>query len=68
MVAQGMTPRDALASATSVAARVLDMESEIGRLAPGYSADIVAVTGNPLEDVTVLEDPGFVMVRGRIIE
>ena len=68
MVAQGMSPRDALASATTVAARVLDMESEIGRLAPGYSADIIAVTGNPLEDVRVLENPGFVMVRGRIVE
>ncbi len=68
MVAQGMSNRDALASATTVAAKVLGMEGEIGRLAPGYSADIIAVKGNPLEDVTVLENVGWVMVRGRVIE
>ena len=68
MVGQGMAPRAALASATTVAARVLDMEGEIGRLAPGYSADIIAVSGNPLEDVTVLEDVSWTMVRGRVID
>jgi imidazolonepropionase-like amidohydrolase len=44
------------------------MESQIGRLAPGFSADIIAVDGNPLADVTVLEEVDFVMVRGRVIE
>jgi imidazolonepropionase-like amidohydrolase len=68
MKKQGMTDREVLASATTVAAKVLGMESEIGRLAPGFSADIIAVDGNPLDDVTVLEDVGFVMVRGRVIE
>ncbi|GAB5350205.1 metal-dependent hydrolase family protein [Alteriqipengyuania sp. 357] len=68
MRAQGMSDREAFASATTVAAQVLDMEGEIGRIAPGYSADIIAVDGNPLEDVSVLEDVGFVMVRGRVIE
>ncbi|MFN4038601.1 MAG: amidohydrolase family protein [Erythrobacter sp.] len=68
MKKQGMTDREVLASATTVAAKVLGMESEIGRLAPGYSADIIAVDGNPLADVTVLEKVGFVMVRGRVIE
>ena len=63
---QGMTDREALASATSVAARVLGMEDTIGRIATGYSADIIAVDGNPLTDVTVLEDIDWVMVRGRI--
>jgi imidazolonepropionase-like amidohydrolase len=68
MVAQGMPHREAFASATTVAAQVLQMEDEIGRLAPGYSADMIAVAGNPLEDVTVLEDVEWVMVRGRIAE
>ncbi|UIP07698.1 amidohydrolase family protein [Erythrobacter sp. SDW2] len=68
MVSQGMSNRDALASATTVAARVLGMESEIGQLAPGFSADIIAVKGNPLDDVTVLEDVEWVMVRGKVIE
>ncbi|MEL7730532.1 amidohydrolase family protein [Citromicrobium bathyomarinum] len=68
MRAQGMSDREAFASATTVAAEVLEMEDQIGRLAPGYSADIIAVDGNPLEDVAVLEDVDFVMVRGRVIE
>ena len=68
MKKQGMTDREVLASATTVAAKVLGMDSQIGKLAPGYSADIIAVDGNPLKDVTVLEEVDFVMVRGRVIE
>ena len=68
MVGQGLSNREALASATTAAAIVLEMESEIGRLAPGYSADMIAVDGNPLDDVTVLEDVDWVMVRGRIVD
>jgi imidazolonepropionase-like amidohydrolase len=68
MMAQGMTSREALAAATTTAAEVLDMENEIGRIAPGFSADIIAVEGNPLEDATVLEKVDWVMVRGRVIE
>jgi imidazolonepropionase-like amidohydrolase len=68
MKKQGMTDREVLASATTGAAQVLGMETQIGRLAPGYSADIIAVGGNPLADVTVLEKVDFVMVRGRVIE
>lgn len=64
----GLTPREALASATTVAARVLGMEGEIGRIAPGYSADIIAVDGNPLDDPRVLERVGWVMARGRVAE
>ncbi|MFM7376739.1 MAG: amidohydrolase family protein [Erythrobacter sp.] len=65
---QGMSDREVLASATTVAAKVLGMESQIGKLAPGFSADIIAVAGNPLKDVTILEKVDFVMVRGRVIE
>jgi len=68
MMGQGMSSREAFAAATTVAAEVLEMENEIGRLAPGYSADIIAVDGNPLEDATVLENVDWVMVRGRVIE
>ncbi len=68
MTKQGMSNREALASATTGAAKVLGMESQIGRLAPGFSADIIAVDGNPLDNVRVLEQVDFVMVRGQIIE
>jgi imidazolonepropionase-like amidohydrolase len=64
----GMSNKEVLASATSHAAEVLGMEKEIGRIAPGYSADIIAVKGNPLDDVAVLENVDWVMVRGRVIE
>ncbi len=64
----GMSDKEAFASATTVAAEVLGLENEIGRIAPGLSADIIAVKGNPLDDVTVLEDVDWVMVRGRVIE
>jgi imidazolonepropionase-like amidohydrolase len=66
LVKNGLTNREALASATTVAARALGMEGEIGRIAPGYSADIIAVEGNPLNNIRVLERPSWVMVRGRV--
>lgn len=68
MRSQGMSDRQALASATTGAARVLGMSSEIGRIAPGYSADIIAVTGDPTRDVTVLEKVEWVMARGKVID
>jgi len=68
MVGQGMSNREALASATTGAAKVLDMENEIGKIAPGFSADLIAFAGNPLDDVTVLEKIDWVMVRGRVID
>ena len=48
------------------AATVLGMDNELGKIAPGYSADLIAVTGNPLADVRVLEHVEWVMARGRI--
>jgi len=67
MVGQGMNVREVLASATTGAAKVLSMENEIGRIAVGYSADLIAVSGNPLDNIRVLENVEWVMVRGRII-
>ena len=63
-----MSPAEALASATTVAARLLDLEGHIGRIAPGFSADLIAVSGDPLENVRVLEQIEYVMVRGRTVE
>ncbi|MEO0440598.1 MAG: amidohydrolase family protein [Pseudomonadota bacterium] len=68
MVNAGLTHQEAVVSATILAAKVLGMENQIGRIANGYSADMIAVTGNPLEDVTLLESVQWVMVRGRIID
>ena len=68
MRAGGMSDREALAAATTVAAEVLGLEEEIGRIAPGFSADLIAVDGNPLADVSLLESVDFVMARGRVIE
>jgi imidazolonepropionase-like amidohydrolase len=63
----GMSPAEAIASATTGAARLLGLENEIGRIAPGFSADLIAVEGDPLTDVTRLEHVEFVMVRGRTL-
>lgn len=68
LVKFGLTPREAVASATTVAATALGMEKEIGRIAVGYSADIIAVDGDPLTDVTTLEKVEWVMARGRVVE
>ncbi|WP_373492504.1 amidohydrolase family protein [Parasphingorhabdus sp.] len=68
MVDAGLTAREAIASATTIAAQTLDMENEIGRIAVGYSADLIAIDGNPLDDVRKLEQVDWGMVRGRIID
>jgi len=66
MVEFGMSPMDAIQSATSRAATMLDMENKIGVLAPGAFADIMAVTGDPLRDIKVLESVDFVMKDGKV--
>jgi imidazolonepropionase-like amidohydrolase len=63
----GMSPPEALAASTTAAAKLLGLEREVGRLAPGYSADLIAVSGDPLKDVHVLEHVDYVMVKGRPI-
>lgn len=67
-VEAGMTPLQALQSATLVAARLLRREGRLGRLATGYVGDVVAVRGNPLEDVRTVESPVFVMKDGRVVK
>jgi imidazolonepropionase-like amidohydrolase len=65
MVNYGMSPLDALKSATSVAARVLRMEDRIGAIKPGLLADIVAFDGDPTRDISSLHRVKFVMKGGR---
>ena len=60
----GQDPMDAIVSATSRAARSLGLGEELGQVAPGFTADLVAVDGNPLEDVTALRRVRFVMRDG----
>jgi imidazolonepropionase-like amidohydrolase len=61
----GMSPAEALASATTGAAKLLGLDDRIGRIAPGYSADLIAVGGDPLHDIRLLEHVDYVMVRGK---
>ena len=68
MVKYGMTPMQAIQSATSEAARALRMEGKVGSLAPGAWGDLVAVDGDPLDDVRALERIGPVMKSGKLIE
>ena len=68
MVEFGMSPIQAIQSATSRAAELLDMKGRIGVLAPGAYADVVAVAGDPLADIKVLETVGFVMKDGKVVK
>jgi imidazolonepropionase-like amidohydrolase len=66
-VRQGrQTPMSAIVSATSVAAESLNLGKSVGRLAPGYQADIIAVDGDPTTDITALTRVTFVMRDGKI--
>jgi len=62
----GEKPFDVLMSATSVSAESLGMGKEIGTLAPGYEADLVATDGNPLDDITNVRRVVFVMKGGKV--
>ena len=64
MVDLGMPPMDAIQSATSRPAEMLDRKGQLGVIAPGASADIIAVSGDPLKDITELERVKFVMKSG----
>ncbi|WP_057882443.1 metal-dependent hydrolase family protein [Tsuneonella troitsensis] len=66
MVDAGMTPAQAIKAATADAAEALG-RSEIGRIAPGMAADMIAVDGDPLADVRELENVDFVMKAGKVV-
>jgi imidazolonepropionase-like amidohydrolase len=68
MVRYGMSPMQAVQSATIKAAELLGMQGQIGSIEPGKFADIVATPGNPLADITTLEKIDFVMKDGQIVK
>jgi imidazolonepropionase-like amidohydrolase len=68
MVRYGMTPQQAIESATRVGAELLDRQADLGTIEPGKLADIVAVPGDPLRDVAELEKVSFVMKGGQVFK
>ena len=68
MVERGMRPMDAIWSATSVAAEHMGLSADVGAVAPGRVADLIAVRGNPLADTEVLRDVAVVMQAGIIVK
>jgi imidazolonepropionase-like amidohydrolase len=66
MVKFGMTPAEAIRSATSIAAELLGEKDSLGTVEAGKLADIVAVPGDPLKDVTLMEKVDFVMKGGAV--
>ena len=67
MVKYGMTPLDVLRSDLINGAKLLDWADSIGQLKPGFYADIIAVPGDPLADISVLKHPVFVMKDGEVV-
>lgn len=68
MVEQGMKPEEAIVAATVGAAELCGLSKEIGTIEAGKAADIVAVVGNPLEDIARIRDVRFVMRDGRVVK
>ena len=64
----GMTPMQAIRSATSVAAELIHWQDRAGRVAPGLFADLIAVPGDPTDDITLLETVPFVMKGGQVVK
>jgi imidazolonepropionase-like amidohydrolase len=68
LVARGMTPVQALRAATVTSAELVQLDDRLGRLREGYHADIIAVPGDPTQDITRTQDVRFVMKDGRIYQ
>lgn len=66
MVKWGMSPMQAIKAATTVAAELLDMKGKLGELSPGAFADIIAVEGDPLRNIEILQQVKFVMKDGKV--
>ena len=67
-VKAGMTPEQALRTATTTGAEMLGMEKELGAIAPGYYADMVAVQGDPIKDINVIiNNVKWVMKGGEVV-
>ncbi len=64
----GQDPMAAIMSATSISAESLGLQDKIGAIAPGMDADIIAMDGNPLQDVTAARRVVFVMKGGTVYE
>ncbi|HAZ80680.1 MAG TPA: amidohydrolase family protein [Porticoccaceae bacterium] len=67
LIEAGLSPMDAIKAGTIVGAQLLQWDNRLGTIEPGKLADIIAVPGNPLNDISVLENPVFVMKDGVII-
>ncbi len=65
-VEMGFTPLESIQSATVTAAELLRLEKAIGQIQPGFEADLIAVDGNPLENIVVVQDPLLVISNGRV--
>lgn len=68
MVRYGMTPMQAIVAATASGATLLGLERDLGTIAVGKRADLVAVTGNPLDNIQILQNVQFVMKDGRVFK
>ena len=67
MVQAGTPAMQAIVSATTSPAQLLDMSEQLGSISIGKYADVVAVKGNPVEDITLLANIGFVIKAGKIV-